>query len=174
MLLAAADTFRAGAIEQLAISGPTAWELSAHPSSGRGRPFRRPLRCAVGGAVAGRLAPSRRYRGAASHEAQPDGRAREDAPRRRSRGPGAPHETLLVLDATTGANGLAQARKFVEAAGVTGVVLTKLDGSAQGGVVLAIYRELQLPVRYVGVGEGMDDLIPFDPSRLRPRAPRRR
>jgi fused signal recognition particle receptor len=77
---------------------------------------------------------------------------------------GAPHRTLLVLDATTGANGLAQARRFVEAAGVTGVVLTKLDGSAKGGIVLAIYRELKLPVAYVGVGEGMDDLVPFDPA----------
>src|SRR5262249_11299744 len=78
--------------------------------------------------------------------------------------PGAPHQTLLVLDATTGVNGLAQARKFVEAAGATGVVLTKLDGSAKGGVVLAIYRELKLPVLYVGVGEGSDDLVPFDPA----------
>src|SRR5512135_292082 len=78
--------------------------------------------------------------------------------------PGAPHQTLLVLDATTGINGLAQARKFVEAAGATGVVLTKLDGSARGGVVLAISRELNLPVLYVGVGEGIDDLVPFDPK----------
>jgi fused signal recognition particle receptor len=78
--------------------------------------------------------------------------------------PGAPHQTLLVLDATTGGNGLAQARKFVDAAGVTGVVLTKLDGSARGGIVLAIYRELRLPVLFVGVGEGMDDLVPFDAS----------
>jgi len=77
--------------------------------------------------------------------------------------PGAPHETLLVLDATTGVNGLAQARKFVEAAGATGVVLTKLDGSAKGGVVLAITRELKLPVVYVGVGEAVDDLVPFEP-----------
>ena len=78
--------------------------------------------------------------------------------------PGAPHETLLVLDATTGVNGLSQARRFVEAAGATGVVLTKLDGSARGGIVLAIYRELGLPVRYVGVGESVDDLVPFDPA----------
>ena len=78
--------------------------------------------------------------------------------------PGAPHQTLLVLDATTGGNGLAQARRFVESAGATGVVLTKLDGSARGGVVLAIYRELKLPVLFVGVGEGIDDLIPFDTS----------
>ncbi|HEX4439699.1 MAG TPA: signal recognition particle-docking protein FtsY [Thermoanaerobaculia bacterium] len=78
--------------------------------------------------------------------------------------PGAPHETLLVLDATTGVNGLEQARRFQEAAGATGVVLTKLDGSARGGIVLAIYRELKLPVVYVGVGEAVDDLVPFDPA----------
>jgi fused signal recognition particle receptor len=77
---------------------------------------------------------------------------------------GAPHRTLLVLDATTGVNGLTQARRFVEAAGADGVVLTKLDGSARGGIVLAIYRELKLPVLYVGVGESVDDLVPFDPS----------
>lgn len=77
---------------------------------------------------------------------------------------GAPHQVLLVLDATTGMNGLAQARRFVEAAGATGVVLTKLDGSARGGIVLAIYRELGLPVLFVGVGEGVEDLVPFDPA----------
>jgi len=78
--------------------------------------------------------------------------------------PGAPHQTLLVLDATTGVNGLTQARRFVEAAGADGVVLTKLDGSARGGIVLAIYRELRLPVLFVGVGESVDDLVPFDPA----------
>ena len=76
--------------------------------------------------------------------------------------PGAPHETLLVMDATTGQNGLQQARLFTEAAGVTGIVLTKLDGTAKGGVVVAISRELGLPVRYVGVGEKVSDLLPFD------------
>jgi fused signal recognition particle receptor len=78
--------------------------------------------------------------------------------------PGAPHETLLVMDATTGQNGLQQARLFTEAAGVTGIVLTKLDGTAKGGVVVAISRELGLPVRYVGVGEKAADLLPFDPK----------
>jgi fused signal recognition particle receptor len=78
--------------------------------------------------------------------------------------PGAPHETLLVMDATTGQNGLQQARQFTEAAGVTGIVLTKLDGTAKGGVVVAISRELGLPVRYVGVGEKAGDLLPFDPK----------
>ena len=77
--------------------------------------------------------------------------------------PGAPHETLLVLDATVGQNGVTQAREFTAAAGVTGIVLTKLDGTAKGGVVVAISRELGLPVRYVGVGEKAGDLLPFNP-----------
>ncbi|MBZ5646568.1 MAG: signal recognition particle-docking protein FtsY [Acidobacteriia bacterium] len=75
--------------------------------------------------------------------------------------PSAPHETLLVMDATTGQNGLQQARLFTQSAGVTGIVLTKLDGTAKGGVVVAISRELGLPVRYVGVGEKATDLLPF-------------
>jgi fused signal recognition particle receptor len=78
--------------------------------------------------------------------------------------PGAPHETLLVMDATTGQNGLQQARQFTQSAGVTGIVLTKLDGTAKGGVVVAISRELGVPVRYVGVGEKVGDLLPFDPK----------
>jgi fused signal recognition particle receptor len=78
--------------------------------------------------------------------------------------PGSPHETLLVMDATTGQNGLQQARMFTQSAGVTGIVLTKLDGTAKGGVVVAISRELGLPVRYVGVGEKVGDLLPFDPK----------
>lgn len=78
--------------------------------------------------------------------------------------PGAPHEVWLVLDATTGQNGLEQARKFTESAGVTGIVLTKLDGTAKGGVVVAIARELNLPIRFVGVGEKIDDLLPFEPE----------
>ncbi len=77
---------------------------------------------------------------------------------------GAPHEVLLVLDATTGQNGLQQARLFGEAVGVTGVALTKLDGSAKGGIAVAIAYELGLPVKLVGVGEGLDDLRPFDPA----------
>jgi fused signal recognition particle receptor len=74
---------------------------------------------------------------------------------------GAPHEVLIVLDATVGQNGLTQAREFMAAAGVTGVVLTKLDGTAKGGVAVAIAHDLKLPIRYVGVGEGIDDLVPF-------------
>jgi fused signal recognition particle receptor len=76
--------------------------------------------------------------------------------------PGAPHQTLLVMDATTGQNGLTQARLFTEAARVTGIVLTKLDGTAKGGIVLAIATELKLPVVYAGTGEKIEDLIPFD------------
>jgi fused signal recognition particle receptor len=76
--------------------------------------------------------------------------------------PGAPHQTLLVMDATTGQNGLQQARLFTEAARVTGIVLTKLDGTAKGGIVLAIATELRLPVLYAGVGEKLEDILPFD------------
>lgn len=78
--------------------------------------------------------------------------------------PGSRGETLLVLDATTGQNGLIQAKQFMEAAGVTGIVLTKLDGSAKGGIVFAIAQELQVPVKFIGVGEGIDDLLPFEPE----------
>jgi len=80
--------------------------------------------------------------------------------------PDAPHEVLLVLDATTGQNGLEQARKFTESSGVTGIVLTKLDGTAKGGIVVAIARELNLPIRYIGVGEKVGDLLPFDSEKF--------
>ncbi len=80
--------------------------------------------------------------------------------------PDAPHEVWLVLDATTGQNGLEQAKKFTESAGVTGIVLTKLDGTAKGGVVVAIAREMNLPIRFVGVGEQIDDLIPFEADKF--------
>jgi len=75
--------------------------------------------------------------------------------------PGAPHEVLLVLDATVGQNGLAQAREFMAAAGVTGIVLAKLDGTAKGGIAVAIAHDLRLPIRYVGVGEDINDLVAF-------------
>ena len=78
--------------------------------------------------------------------------------------PNSSRETLLVLDATTGQNGLIQAQQFKEAAGITGIVLTKLDGTAKGGIVVAIARQMGLPVKYIGVGEGVDDLMPFDPD----------
>jgi fused signal recognition particle receptor len=77
---------------------------------------------------------------------------------------GAPHEVLLVLDATVGQNGLQQAKEFTQVAGVTGIVLTKLDGTAKGGVAVAIAHDLKLPIQFVGVGEGIDDLIPFSPD----------
>jgi fused signal recognition particle receptor len=80
--------------------------------------------------------------------------------------PGSPHEVWLVLDATTGQNGLEQARKFTETSGVTGIILTKLDGTAKGGVVVAIARELNLPIRFIGVGEKIDDLLPFEPEKF--------
>ena len=80
--------------------------------------------------------------------------------------PDAPHEVLLVLDATTGQNGLEQARKFTETSGVTGIVLTKLDGTAKGGIVVAIARELNIPIRYMGIGEKADDLLPFEPEKF--------
>ena len=163
VVLAAADTFRAGAIEQLAI-----W-------AGRLKvPVVRHKEGADPSAVLFDAIASAKARGASTLLVDTAGRLHtkqnlmeELSKMRRIAArevPGAPHQTLLVLDATTGSNGLAQARRFVEAAGATGVVLTKLDGSAKGGVVLAIYRELKLPVLFVGVGEAMDDLVPFDPS----------
>ena len=80
------------------------------------------------------------------------------------RAPGQVVETLMVLDATTGQNALSQAKEFLAAAAVTGIVLTKLDGTARGGIVVAIERELQIPVKFVGIGETVDDLIDFDPT----------
>ncbi|MEP7133247.1 MAG: signal recognition particle-docking protein FtsY, partial [Acidobacteriota bacterium] len=163
VLFAAADTFRAGAIEQLQV-----WADRLHLPVVRHREGADPS------AVLFDALASARARGVSALLVDTAGRLHtkhnlmeELSKMRRIAAreiPGAPHQTLLVLDATTGTNGLAQARGFVEAAGATGVVLTKLDGSARGGIVLAIYRELKLPVLYVGVGEGMDDLVPFDPS----------
>jgi fused signal recognition particle receptor len=80
--------------------------------------------------------------------------------------PGAPHETLLVLDGTVGQNAVQQGRLFSEAVQPTGIVVTKLDGSARGGAVVALRRELDLPIRFVGLGEAIDDLEPFDPERF--------
>ncbi len=78
--------------------------------------------------------------------------------------PGAARETLLVLDAATGQNGLIQAEKFMETAGITGIILTKLDGTAKGGIVVAVAEKLEIPVKFVGLGEGVEDLAPFDPE----------
>jgi fused signal recognition particle receptor len=161
-LLAAADTFRAAAIEQLEIWGRRLGvDVIRH---GEGADPSAVLFDALSAAkarktqvllvdTAGRLHTKKNLM-------EELAKMRRIAAREVS---GAPHQILLVLDATTGGNGLAQARKFVEAVGVTGVVLTKIDGSARGGIVLAIYRELKLPVLYVGVGEAIDDLVPFDP-----------
>jgi len=163
VLLAAADTFRAGAIDQL-----QTW------ADRLDLPVVRHKEGADPSAVLFDALAAAKARGAGALLVDTAGRLHtkknlmdELAKMRRVAArevPGAPHETLLVLDATTGVNGLVQARKFVEAAGATGVVLTKLDGSAKGGVILAIYRELKLPVLYVGVGEAIDDLVPFDPA----------
>jgi fused signal recognition particle receptor len=80
--------------------------------------------------------------------------------------PDAPHEILLVLDATTGQNALSQAQLFNDALGITGIVLTKLDGTAKGGIVISIFSALQIPLKYVGVGENIEDLQPFDPEQF--------
>jgi fused signal recognition particle receptor len=160
-LLCAADTFRAAAAEQLQV-----W------AERTGAPFHRGAEGADPSAVltdglrlassrgldvvlvdtAGRLHTKGNLMAELSKMARVAGREV----------PGAPHETLLVLDATTGSNGLAQAREFTKAAAVTGLVLTKLDGTAKGGVAVAVVRELGVPIRYVGVGEQADDLLPFD------------
>ena len=163
VLLAAADTFRAGAIEQLEIWGKRL-ELpvvrhreGADPSAVLFDALEAAKARGVGTLLvdtAGRLHTRHNLMEELSKMRRIA--AREVA--------GAPHEALLVLDATTGSNALSQARRFVEAVAVSGVVLTKLDGSAKGGVVLPIYRELKLPVLFVGVGEEIDDLVPFDPG----------
>ena len=161
VLLGAADTFRAAAEEQLEI-----WAERAQADFVGGK------RGADPAAVAFDAVEAARARGKDVVIIDTAGRLHtqsnlmeELAKIRRvieTRLPGAPHETLLVVDATTGQNGLQQARLFGEAAGVTGVALTKLDGSAKGGVAVAIAYELRLPVKLIGVGEGLDDLRPFD------------
>src|SRR5918999_711786 len=161
VLVGAADTFRAAAEEQLEI-----WAQRA------GADFVGSPRGAAPAAVALDAVEAARARGHDVVIVDTAGRLHtqtnlmaELAKLRRvieSRIDGAPHETLLVVDATTGQNGLQQARLFGEAVGVTGVALTKLDGSARGGVAIAIAYELGLPVKLIGVGEGLDDLRPFD------------
>jgi fused signal recognition particle receptor len=163
VLLCAADTFRAAAIEQLEIWGqrvgapihrqnsgsdPSAVVFDALQSA-RSRKFDYVIVD-----TAGRLQTKENLMA----ELQKMSRTAKKVI------PDAPHEVLLILDATTGQNGLEQARKFTETSGVTGIVLTKLDGTAKGGIVVAIARELNLPIRYVGVGEKADDLLPFDPE----------
>jgi fused signal recognition particle receptor len=159
-LVCAADTFRAAAVEQLDIWAKRAdvdivrARDGADPASivfdaiqsGRAR-GRDPILVDT----AGRLHTRANLMGELDKIRRVAGRAAE----------GAPHEVLLVLDATVGQNGLAQAREFTSVAGVTGIVLTKLDGTAKGGIAVAIAHDLKLPIRYVGVGEGIEDLVPF-------------
>jgi fused signal recognition particle receptor len=163
VLLCAGDTFRAAAIEQLEVWGQRTGTEVVRTKSG-GDPAAvlfdalqaanaRHLDCVIVD-TAGRLHTK-------TNLMQELEKIRRTAQRII---PGAPHEVLLVIDATTGQNGLQQAKLFTDAAAVTGVVLTKLDGTAKGGVVVAIARELGLPVRYVGVGEKTTDLLPFDPK----------
>jgi len=160
-LVCAADTFRAAAAEQL--------EVWAQRS---GSPFHRGPEGADPSAVLTDALRMARARGCDAVLVDTAGRLHtkgnlmaELAKMARVAGKeieGAPHETLLVLDATTGGNGLAQGREFAKAAGVTGLVLTKLDGTAKGGVAVAVVRDLGVPIRYVGVGESAEDLLPFD------------
>jgi fused signal recognition particle receptor len=161
VVLAAGDTFRAAAIEQLAVwASRTGAEIIKTKSGGDPA------------AVVYDALASARARNADIVIVDTAGRlhtksnlmAELDKMKRTAAKvvPGAPHDVLLVMDATTGQNGLLQAREFTATAGVTGIVLTKLDGTAKGGIVVAITRELGLPVRYVGTGETMEDLVPFD------------
>jgi fused signal recognition particle receptor len=163
VVLAAADTFRAAAIEQLKLWGERAGaEVIAHKHGGdpAAVAFDALQAAQARGAdvvivdTAGRL----HTKGNLMEEMKKIGRvlARVDET--------APHEVLLVLDATTGQNGLAQAREFTNVIGCTSIVLTKLDSTSKGGVVLAIAEQLNLPVRFIGTGEGMEDLAPFDPQ----------
>jgi fused signal recognition particle receptor len=165
VLLCAADTFRAVAIEQLEIWGErTATEvIRQQPGSDPSAVLFDALQAArarktdyVIVDTAGRLQTKTNLMAELEKMRRTAGRVI----------PGAPHEVLLVLDATTGQNGLEQARRFTETSGVTGIILAKLDGTAKGGVVVAIARELNLPIRYVGIGEKADDLLPFDPEKF--------
>jgi fused signal recognition particle receptor len=165
VLLCAADTFRAAAIEQLEIWGARASVdvIRQKPNADPSAVMFDALQAASARKIdyvivdtAGRLQTKSNLMAELEKMRRTAGRVV----------PGAPHEVLLVLDATTGQNGLEQARKFTETSGVTGIVLTKLDGTAKGGVVVAIARELNLPIRYVGVGEKVDDLLPFDPEKF--------
>jgi fused signal recognition particle receptor len=162
-LICAADTFRAAAVDQLQI-----WADRAGVDIVRAREGSDPAAVVFDALTAGRV------RGRDVILVDTAGRLHtranlmqelEKIRRVASREvPGAPHETLLVLDATVGQNALVQAREFMSVAGVTGIVLTKLDGTAKGGMAVAIANDLHLPIRYVGVGEAIDDLLPFNPE----------
>jgi fused signal recognition particle receptor len=161
VVLCAADTFRAAAIEQLEI-----WARRADVEMIKQKPGADPSAVvydALAAAVA-RKADVVLVDTAGRLHTKSNLMAELDKMKRTAAKvvPGAPHDVFLVLDATTGQNGLNQAREFWSQAGVTGIVLTKLDGTAKGGIVIAITRELNLPVRFVGTGEQIDDLVPFD------------
>jgi fused signal recognition particle receptor len=163
VLLAAGDTFRAAAIEQLQIWGRRAGaEVVAHqPEGDPAAVVFDALQAAQARGMdlllidtAGRLHTKKNL----MEELK---KIRRTVAKNL---PGAPHETLLILDATTGLNAAVQAREFHQAIGITGLIITKLDGTAKGGAVVGIVAELQIPVRYVGLGEGIEDLQPFSPS----------
>ena len=161
VLVCAADTFRAAAVEQLAV-----WTERAGADLIRAQPGADPAAVTFD-AVSAAKARSRDVvlvDTAGRLHTRANLMAELDKIRRVVRRvvPDAPHEVLLVLDATVGQNGLVQAREFLAASGATGIVLTKLDGTAKGGVAIAIAHELKLPIRYVGLGESLDDLAPFD------------
>ncbi|TAM56057.1 MAG: signal recognition particle-docking protein FtsY [Acidobacteria bacterium] len=162
-MLVAADTFRAAAVEQLQVWGARLEVpvVAQRPGADPGAVVFDALQAALARGVddviidtAGRLHTKHNLMAELEKVRKVCARAV----------PGAPHEVLLVLDATSGTNGLAQVREFGARSGVTGVALTKLDGTAKGGVVLAVARELGVPVRWVGIGEGSDDLLPFAPD----------
>jgi fused signal recognition particle receptor len=163
VLLCAADTFRAAAIEQLEV-----WAQRSGVDMIRTRQGGDPSAALFDAATAAkaRSIDILLVDTAGRLHTKTDLMKELDKMRRTAEKlvPGAPHQTLLVIDATTGQNGLQQARLFTEAAHVTGIVLTKLDGSAKGGIVVAIAHELGLPVRYAGVGEQLEDILPFDPK----------
>ena len=162
-LICAADTFRAAAVEQLEI-----WANRAGVDFIRARTGADPAAVVFDAIAAGRarnrdivlVDTAGRLHTRVNLMTELD-KIRRVAAREVE---GAPHEVLLVLDATVGQNGLAQAREFMSVAGVNGIVLTKLDGTAKGGIAVAIANDLRLPIRYVGVGEGIDDLVPFSPD----------
>ena len=163
VLLCAADTFRAAAIEQLEVWAERtgAGLIRQQPGSDPSAVLFDALQAAKARKVdyvivdtAGRLHTKTNLMAELEKMRRTAARVIPDAP----------HEVLLVIEATTGQNGLEQARKFTESSAVTGIILTKLDGTAKGGVVVAISRELNLPIRYVGVGEQLDDLLPFEPE----------
>jgi fused signal recognition particle receptor len=159
-LICAADTFRAAAVEQLEI-----WARRAGVEMVRAREGADPAAVVFDAIVSGKakgrdpiLVDTAGRLHTRANLMQELDKIKRVAAREVE---GAPHEVLLVLDATVGQNGVAQAREFMGVAGVNGIVLTKLDGTAKGGVAVAIAHDLKLPIRYVGIGEGIDDLVPF-------------